>query len=120
IPFKVLKQPQVMETFQLNLFSALKIIQHVTKTGVKASEGMSIVMISSVMSEVGAKGKTLYAMTKAALVAMIKSLALEYAEKKIRFNAISPSVVNSPLSQISLYRREQSSLDHILSLHPLG
>ena len=110
IPLKVMKKEQVLTAFQLNVFSALEILQILTKTGVKAPEGMSMVMISSVMSEVGEKGKSLYAMTKAALVGMVKSLALEYADKKIRFNAISPSVVNTPLSLKSEYRKDELAM----------
>ncbi|RPA66600.1 SDR family oxidoreductase [Cyclobacteriaceae bacterium YHN15] len=120
IPLKVMKKEQVLTAFQLNVFAALEILQILTKTGVKAPEGMSMVMISSVMSEAGEKGKSLYAMTKAALVAMVKSLALEYADKKIRFNTISPSVVNTPLSLKSEYRKDELAMKQVQDQHPLG
>lgn len=120
IPFKVLKEQQIQETFQLNVFSAINMIQVLTKVGIKSPDGMSMVMISSVMSEVGEKGKSLYAMTKSALVGMVKSLALEYADKKIRFNAISPSVVNTPLSSNSEYRKNEAAMNQVLEQHPLG
>lgn len=120
IPFKVMKRESVLDTFQVNVFSAITLIQAMIKPGIKSSEGMSMVLISSVLSEAGEKGKSLYAMTKAALVAMVKSLALEYADKKIRFNAISPSVVNTPLSLKSEYRKEEFSMRYVLDQHPLG
>lgn len=120
IPFKVMKKDSILEAFQLNVFSAITLIQTITKPGIKSPEGMSMVLISSVLSEAGEKGKSLYAMTKAALVAMVKSLALEYADKKIRFNAISPSVVNTPLSLKSEYRKEESSMNYVHDQHPLG
>ena len=111
---------EIQDTFSINLFAAIQLIQLVTKMGIKSRNGMSILMISSVMSETGAKGKSLYAMTKAALVGMVKSLALEYADKKIRFNAISPSVVNTPLSMKSEYRKDVESMQKIEAMHPLG
>jgi NAD(P)-dependent dehydrogenase (short-subunit alcohol dehydrogenase family) len=120
IPFKVMKKEQVYAAFQLNLFSAIDLIQQLTKVGVKAPEGMSMVLISSVMSEVGEKGKSLYAMTKSSIIGMVKSLALEYADKKIRFNAISPSVVNTPLSSKSEYRKDEAAMKAVLEQHPLG
>ena len=120
IPFKVMKKEQVSAAFQVNLFSAIEIMQQLTKLGIKAPEGMSMVLISSVMSEVGEKGKSLYAMTKSAMIGMVKSLALEYADKKIRFNAISPSVVNTPLSRKSEYRKDELAMKKILDQHPLG
>jgi len=120
IPLRGLKMEQLISAFQLNVFSALQITQLLTKGGVKAAEGMSIVLISSVMSEVGEKGKSLYAMTKAALVAMVKSLALEFAAKNVRFNAISPSVVNTPLSMKSEYRKDEDAMMRLQDQHPLG
>ncbi|MBS4040197.1 MAG: SDR family oxidoreductase [Flavobacteriales bacterium] len=120
IPFKVMKAHQMMEAFDLNLFSAVHIIQILTKVGIKSSGGMSMVLISSVMSEVGEKGKSLYAMTKSALIGLVKSLALEYADKNIRFNAISASVVDTPLSMNSYYRKSEEALNEVLGQHPLG
>lgn len=120
IPFKVLKQKQVLDTFQLNIFSAIPIIQEITKSGIRPSGGSSIILISSVMSEVGEKGKSVYAMTKSAIIGMVKSLALEYADKKIRFNAISPSVVNTPLSEKSYYRINELAMNQMILNHPLG
>jgi len=120
IPLRGLKMDQVSAAFQLNVFSALQITQILTKGGIKADDGMSIVLISSVMSEVGEKGKSLYAMTKAALVAMVKSLALEFSAKNIRFNAISPSVVNTPLSMKSEYRKDEDAMMRLQDQHPLG
>lgn len=120
IPFKVMKPKQWEEAFQLNVFSAVQIMQLLTKVGVKSADGMSMVLISSVMSEVGEKGKSLYSMTKSALIGLVKSLALEYADKQIRFNAISPSVVNSPLSEKSLYRTNEAAMQQVLDQHPLG
>ncbi|WP_163381079.1 SDR family NAD(P)-dependent oxidoreductase [Cyclobacterium sp. SYSU L10401] len=120
VPFKIIKAEQIQETFQLNVFSAIEILQIISKVGIKSPEGMSMVMISSVMSEVGQKGKSLYAMTKAALVALVKSLALEYADKNIRFNAISPSVVNTPLSGKSEYRKDPAAMKQVEDMHPLG
>jgi NAD(P)-dependent dehydrogenase (short-subunit alcohol dehydrogenase family) len=120
ISLRGLKMEQLVSAFQLNVFSALQIAQLLTKGGVKAADGMSIVLISSVMSEVGEKGKSLYAMTKAALVAMVKSLALEFAAKNVRFNAISPSVVNTPLSMKSEYRKDEIAMKRLQDQHPLG
>ncbi|WP_375585630.1 SDR family NAD(P)-dependent oxidoreductase [Cyclobacterium xiamenense] len=120
IPFKILKEKQLLEAFNLNVFSVIYLIQAISKVSIRSSEGMSIVLISSVMSEVGEKGKSLYSMTKSSLVALSKSLALEYANKGIRLNAISPSVVDTPLSMNSHYRKDENSLNDVLKQHPLG
>ncbi|ERM83974.1 hypothetical protein P872_01555 [Rhodonellum psychrophilum GCM71 = DSM 17998] len=120
LPFKVLKKKQILEAFQINLFSAIDLIQRILKRGVRSENGMSIVLISSVLSETGERGKSLYGMTKSALVALVKSLALEYADNQIRFNAISPGVINTPLSNKSLYRQNEESMKVVSQQHPLG
>lgn len=120
IPFRIMKPGQVADAFQINVFSAIELIQILLKPGIRAADGTSVVMISSVMSEVGEKAKSLYAMTKASAVALVKSLALEYADKNIRFNAISPSVVNTPLTEKSIYRQSEEAMKAVETQHPLG
>lgn len=119
IPLKVLKNEKLLEVFQLNVFSFIELIKILSKPKIRENS-MSVVAISSVLSEVGEKGKSLYAMTKASLVALIKSLALEYASKQIRFNTVSPSVVNTPLSEKSIYRDSEDAMAAINTQHPLG
>jgi len=49
-------------------------------------------------------GKTLYSLTKGALIAGSKSLALELAPRNIRVNCIAPGVVMSPMSNKAKYK----------------
>jgi NAD(P)-dependent dehydrogenase (short-subunit alcohol dehydrogenase family) len=119
-PLKLIKQEDVNACFQLNVYAALFITQLLMKPALRTSDAFSAVYISSVVSEVGEKGKTLYSMSKSALVGMAKSLALEYAQKKARFNCISPAVVETPLSQKSYYRQDPIAMEKILNKHPLG
>ena len=58
-----------------------------------------IVMMSSVTGDMVADpGETAYALTKAAIVGLTKSLAVEYAQSGIRVNAICPGYVRSPVA----------------------
>ena len=50
------------------------------------------------MGKVGENGKSLYGMTKGALVSGTRSLACELAKKKIRVNTVSPGVVITPIN----------------------
>ena len=72
------------------------------------------------MGVVGENGKALYSMTKGALVATTRTLAIELAGKKIRVNSISPAVVETPMSKNAIYSRNEESLNKIKKLHPLG
>ena len=68
----------------------------------------------------GESGKVLYSMTKGALIASAKSLAVELSARNIRVNTISPGAVESPMSQSAVYSKNQESLSRIKSLHLLG
>src|SRR5690606_10257194 len=62
-----------------------------------AGAAPSVVLISSIMGIVGARGMAAYSASKAALASLARSLAVEWAPKKIRVNAVAPGIVPSPL-----------------------
>lgn len=64
----------------------------------RASGGGSIVNISSVFGLAGAEGYIAYCASKAAVVAMTKTAALEHAGDSIRVNAICPGGVRTPMN----------------------
>ncbi len=57
----------------------------------------SVVMTSTTMIEKGVAGMSVYAATKAAVRSLARTLSAEYAEKGIRFNTISPGLVETPI-----------------------
>ena len=121
IAIRSLSEEKLSNHFNLNVNSGLLLIKElVAKKNSLLREGSSIVMMSSVMATVGEVGKTAYAMTKGALLAGVKSLSLELAKKNIRVNAVSPSVIVSPMSSESFYSKNEDRLERIKALHPLG
>ncbi|MBU1563993.1 MAG: SDR family oxidoreductase [Proteobacteria bacterium] len=120
LPLRVINMNKMADLFHTNVFSAINLTKIVCKPAYIADDGASIIFISSVMSVVGEAGKTLYGMTKGALVAASKSLAIELAPRKIRVNCISPGVVVTPMSKSSFYSQNENTLNQIRSLHPLG
>ena len=60
------------------------------------SNGASIINISSIASFVGFNGLTHYCASKGAVNSMIRALALELADRKIRVNAVAPGSIETP------------------------
>jgi 3alpha(or 20beta)-hydroxysteroid dehydrogenase len=65
----------------------------------RAGGGGSIVNVASVFGVGGAEGHVAYTASKAAIVAMTKTAALELAADEIRVNAICPGGVLSPMTE---------------------
>lgn len=120
IPLNVLKSEKIATVMQVNVFTAIEISKQLTKKKYIPETGQSIVFISSVMSMVGEPGKTLYSLSKGALLSATKSMALELAPKKIRVNCISPAVVLSPMSLSSEYGKNEVTMKAMELKHPLG
>jgi NAD(P)-dependent dehydrogenase (short-subunit alcohol dehydrogenase family) len=119
LPIKLYDFRRVSEIFGVNVFSQFHILSELSKKDFLV-DGASIVTLSSVMSVLGQPGKSAYSASKAALIGMVKSLSLELATRRIRINAISPGVVQTPMTlnlfnQISIENRER-----IVRMHPLG
>ncbi len=63
-----------------------------------AQESGSIVLFSSIRSLVTEPGQSVYAMTKAGIVQLVKTAATEWAQFGVRVNAIGPGVIETPLT----------------------
>jgi NAD(P)-dependent dehydrogenase (short-subunit alcohol dehydrogenase family) len=64
-----------------------------------ARGGGSIIVVSSIRSQVVEPGQGVYAATKAGVLQMIRALASELGSKGVRANALAPGVVETPLTQ---------------------
>lgn len=58
----------------------------------------SIVALSSIRSQVVEPGQSVYAMTKAGIVQLVRTLAAELGPSGVRVNAVAPGVVETPLT----------------------
>jgi NAD(P)-dependent dehydrogenase (short-subunit alcohol dehydrogenase family) len=120
LPLNAVSPKKMDHFFQTNVIGGVNLARQVVKSANFSESGGSIVFISSVMGVVGENGKTLYSMTKGALIAAVKSMSVELAKRKIRVNAVSPGVVVSPMSENAIYSRDEASRKKIEALHPLG
>ncbi len=120
LPVNAISNDKMEHFFQTNVIGPINITRQFIRKNHISGSGGSVIFISSVMAVVGEKGKMIYSTTKGALVSAVRSLAIELASRKIRVNAVSPGVVESPMSENAIYSRNEDSLNKIREMHPLG
>lgn len=87
------------EVIQTNLNSSFYLSKSVIKGMMKRKFGR-IIQISSVVAFTGNPGQSNYVASKAALVGMTKSLALEVASRNITVNCIAPGFIRTPMTNV--------------------
>ena len=102
----------------LNLTSTFLISKNVIKKMLKNKNG-KIINITSVVGHTGNIGQANYAASKAGLIGMSKSLALEYGKKNIKINCISPGFIKSEMTEKINDNFKQTLLEKI-SLERFG
>ena len=85
------------KVLDINLTSSFLMCKHVIKKMLKKKYG-KIINITSIVGHTGNFGQANYAASKAGIVAFSKSLALEYAKKKININCISPGFIKTDMT----------------------
>ena len=85
------------KVIDVNLTSTFLISKFAIKKMLKNKKG-KIINITSVVGHTGNLGQTNYTASKAGIVAMSKSLAIEYAKKNININCISPGFIKTAMT----------------------
>ena len=85
------------KVIDINLTSTFLMSKFAIKKMLKNKKG-KIINITSVVGHTGNLGQANYTASKAGLVAMSKSLAIEYAKKNINVNCISPGFIKTAMA----------------------
>ena len=94
--------------FDLNVRSMLRTIRAALPGMLARGSGSIINMSSACSSTIGAPNRFVYGTTKAAVLGLTKSVAIDYITQGIRCNAICPGTVESP----SLHDRLRATGDY--------
>ena len=92
-----MKDEEWKKVIDINLSSTFYLCKHAIKKMLKNKYGR-IVNITSIVGHTGNLGQSNYAASKAGMVAMSKSLAIEYAKKNITINCVSPGFIQSNMT----------------------
>ena len=96
-PLNVLRPEGFSKVMNVNFYSFEELTRLFTKRG-NMNDGGSIVVMSSISSIRGYKAKTEYCVSKAAVDAFVRCMALELASKRIRINSVMAAEVLTPMA----------------------
>lgn len=113
-PMKMVSDSFLTEVMTTNYLSPIMLTRHLLAKQLIRSGG-SIVLLSSLAALSGTVGVGPYAGSKAALIGVMRPLALELARRKIRINALCPALVETPLTTL-----DRPWFDEISKRYPLG
>jgi NAD(P)-dependent dehydrogenase (short-subunit alcohol dehydrogenase family) len=82
----------------------------------------SLIAIASQLAVAGPRSNCSYAASKGAVVSLVKSVALDYADRGIRANALLPGATETPLLERAFARRgdPQVARETLRKRHPAG
>jgi NAD(P)-dependent dehydrogenase (short-subunit alcohol dehydrogenase family) len=118
-PMSLSTNDQNQDLIDVNVNGALRVLRGCWPS-LQKGEAPSVVLISSIMGLVGATGMSAYGMAKAALIGLVRGLAVEWAPRGVRVNAVAPGIVPSPLVDAMFKHMSVDQVDIIRQRHPLG
>lgn len=82
------------------------------------ADGGSVVLVSSAAARIGLANHEAIAAAKAGIIGLVRSAAATYSRPKIRFNAVAPGLVKTPLA--SGITSNDLATKASIGMHPLG
>ena len=92
-----MKDEEWQKVIDINLGSTFLLSKYAIKKMLKNKYGR-IVNITSIVGHTGNLGQSNYSASKAGIIGMTKSLAIEYAKKNITLNCVSPGFIQSSMT----------------------
>ena len=92
-----MKDEEWKKVIDVNLTSSFLLSKHAIKKMLKNKFGR-VVNITSIVGHTGNLGQSNYSASKAGLIGMSKSLAIEYAKKNITVNCVSPGFIATDMT----------------------
>lgn len=103
--------------FEVNVMSTLRLIRLTAPGMIARKSGGSIINIASIAGLRPQPGGLLYSATKAALLMMTRSWAMEFGRHNIRVNAIAPGLIETDFSEF--FWKNESYMKKLETIQPI-
>jgi len=113
-----MKEDEWKKVIDINLGSTFLLCRSAIKKMLKNKYGR-IVNITSIVGHTGNLGQANYAASKAGIIGMTKSLAIEYAKKNITLNCVSPGFIKTNMTE-NLLENVKAMLTSRIPMSKLG
>ena len=114
----IMKNEEWNKVININLTSTFLLSKFTVKKMLKNRNG-KIINITSVVGHTGNVGQANYAASKAGIIGMSKSFALEYGKKNIKVNCVSPGFIRSDMTD-KINENIKKTLEGKISLERFG
>lgn len=108
--FQMMPLSKIQSIFDVNFFALVSFTQLIVRLMCRQKCG-SIVNVASIAGIDSAAGNTAYGSSKAAVIALTKTMSAELASYNIRVNAVAPGMVNTSMME----KIEKNTYDYMVS-----
>ena len=113
MPLRAINLASMKQLFDIDYFVPIMMAKGFADKRVNAGSGSSFVSVAAFINL--SKGQLSYCGSKAALIASMVPIAKEYAPSGIRFNTVSPSAIETPMTQ-----NIPEIMDRLREKYPMG
>lgn len=119
-PIRICRAGDYQAMFQINVVAAAQLLRGLSAPRVRSAAEGAFVVLGSAAGLVGVPGMSAYATSKAALLGLVRTAALEFAKDRLRVNAVLPGYCETPMSTLSPALRTTEQMEALKKAHPLG
>jgi NAD(P)-dependent dehydrogenase (short-subunit alcohol dehydrogenase family) len=116
-PIESFPEEDSRDLLEVNLHGAIRVSRAALA---HLQEGAAIINIASALALGGCSTFSVYSATKAGLIGLTQSLAMELASRRIRVVAVAPALVASPMTFRHLKNLSEAGAKQLEAAHPLG
>lgn len=119
VPLKMINYAKQDEYMRINYYAFIEFVKTISKKKY-GEKGAGFVGISSIASQQGGKGQTIYSATKAAMDAAVVTLSKELAHKGIRINSIRPGMLKTRMAEAVIEKKGLGEVNDLEDKQVLG